>query len=37
MTAYAGTRFGESARFVRNYPTDLPVLSDLFPRIQTPI
>ena len=24
MTAYAGSRFGESARFVRNYPTDLP-------------
>ena len=22
MTGYAGTRFGESARFVRNYPTD---------------
>ena len=37
VTAYAGTRFGESARFVRNYPTDLPVLSDLLPRIQTPV
>jgi len=37
LTAYAGSRFGESARFVRNYPTDLRVLSDLLPRIQTPI
>jgi pimeloyl-ACP methyl ester carboxylesterase len=37
VTAYAGTRFGESARFVRNYPTDLPVLSDLLPRIHTPV
>src|SRR6267154_1092153 len=36
-SAYAGSRFGESARFVRNYPTDLPVLADLLPRIQTPI
>ena len=37
VTAYAGSRFGESARFVRNYPADLPVLKDLLPRIQTPI
>jgi pimeloyl-ACP methyl ester carboxylesterase len=37
VTAYAGTRFGESAQFVRNYPTDLPVLADLLPRIQTPV
>jgi pimeloyl-ACP methyl ester carboxylesterase len=37
VTAYDGSRFGESARFVRNYPTDLPVLSDLLPRIETPI
>jgi pimeloyl-ACP methyl ester carboxylesterase len=26
-----------AARFVRNYPTDLPVLADLLPQIQTPI
>jgi pimeloyl-ACP methyl ester carboxylesterase len=37
VSAYAGSRFGESARFVRNYPTDLPVLADLLPQIQTPI
>ena len=37
MSAYAGSRFGESARFVRNYPADLPVLGDLLPDIQTPI
>ena len=36
-TAYAGSRFGESARFVRNYPTDLPVLQGLLPQIQTPV
>ena len=34
VTAYAGSRFGESARFVRNYPTDLPVLKDLLPQIR---
>lgn len=37
VTAYAGSRFGESSRFVRNYPTDLRLLKDLLPRIQTPI
>jgi pimeloyl-ACP methyl ester carboxylesterase len=37
MTSYAGSRFGESARFVRNYPTDLAVLEGLLPRIQTPV
>jgi pimeloyl-ACP methyl ester carboxylesterase len=37
VTAYAGSRFGESAQFVRNYPTDLPVLKDLLPQIQTPV
>ncbi len=37
VTAYAGSRFGESARFVRNYPTDLPVLKGLLPQIQTPM
>ena len=37
MTAYAGSRFGESARFVRNYPTDLALLEGLLPQIQTPV
>ena len=37
MTSYAGRRFGESARFVRNYPTDLALLQALLPQIQTPV
>ena len=37
MSAYAGSRFGESTRFVRNYPTDLPLLGDLLAGIQTPV
>jgi pimeloyl-ACP methyl ester carboxylesterase len=37
VSAYAGSRFGESSRFVRNYPTDLALLADLLPQIQTPI
>ena len=34
---YAGSRFGESARFVRNYPIDLALLEGLLPRIETPV
>jgi pimeloyl-ACP methyl ester carboxylesterase len=37
MTSYAGRRFGESARLVRNYPTDLARLEGLLPQIQTPV
>jgi len=37
MTGYAGSRFGESARFVRNYPTDLALLEGLLHQIQTPV
>jgi pimeloyl-ACP methyl ester carboxylesterase len=37
MTSYAGSRFGESARFVRNYPTDLALLEGLLPQIRTPV
>jgi pimeloyl-ACP methyl ester carboxylesterase len=37
VTAYAGSRFGESARYVRNYPTDLALLQGLLPRIETPV
>jgi pimeloyl-ACP methyl ester carboxylesterase len=37
VTSYAGSRFGESARFVRNYPVDLALLKDLLPRIDTPV
>jgi pimeloyl-ACP methyl ester carboxylesterase len=37
LESYAGDRFAESARFVRNYPADLPVLRDLLPGIETPV
>ena len=37
VTAYAGPRFGESARFVRNYPVDLALLKDLLASIETPV
>ena len=37
LTAYAGSRFGESARFVRSYPVDLALLKDLLPRIEAPV
>jgi pimeloyl-ACP methyl ester carboxylesterase len=37
VASYAGSRFGESARFVRNYPVDLALLKDLLPRIETPV
>ena len=36
-TGYAGSRFGESSRFVRNYPTDLALLESLLPEIETPV
>jgi len=37
LTSYEGDRFVESMRFVRAYPTDLPVLRDLLPQIETPV
>jgi hypothetical protein len=37
LDSYAGMRFGESARYVRSYPTDLATLRDSLPGIQTPI
>jgi pimeloyl-ACP methyl ester carboxylesterase len=37
VTAYAGSRFGESARFVRSYPTDLPLLANRLAQIQLPV
>jgi pimeloyl-ACP methyl ester carboxylesterase len=36
-SSYDGDRFVESMRYVRAYPTDLPVLRDLLPQIQTPV
>jgi pimeloyl-ACP methyl ester carboxylesterase len=37
LSSYEGDRFVESMRYVRAYPTDLPVLRDLLPEIQTPV
>ncbi len=37
LTSYQGDRFVESMRYVRAYPTELPVLRDLLPQIQTPV
>jgi pimeloyl-ACP methyl ester carboxylesterase len=37
LSAYQGDRFVESMRYVRSYPTELRVLGDLLPQIQTPV
>ena len=37
LSSYQGDRFVESMRYVRTYPTELPVLRDLLPEIQTPV
>ena len=37
LSSYEGDRFVESMRYVRTYPTELPVLRDLLPHIQTPV
>jgi pimeloyl-ACP methyl ester carboxylesterase len=37
LASYEGDRFVESMRYVRTYPTELPVLRDLLPGIQTPV
>ncbi len=37
LTSYEGDRLVESMRYVRSYPTELPVLRDLMPEIQTPV
>jgi pimeloyl-ACP methyl ester carboxylesterase len=37
LSSYEGDRFVESLRFLRSYPTDLPVLGKLLPTIQTPV
>jgi pimeloyl-ACP methyl ester carboxylesterase len=37
LTSYDGDRFVESMRFVRSYPTELPVVRDLLREIQTPV
>jgi pimeloyl-ACP methyl ester carboxylesterase len=37
LSSYQGDRLVESVRYVRTYPTELPVLRDLLPHIQTPV
>jgi pimeloyl-ACP methyl ester carboxylesterase len=37
LSCYEGDRFVESMRYVRAYPTELPILRDLLPEIQTPV
>ena len=37
LSSYEGDRFVESMRYVRAYPTDLPMLGDLLPEIRTPV
>jgi pimeloyl-ACP methyl ester carboxylesterase len=37
LSAYEGDRFVESLRFVRSYPTELPLLGKLLPTIETPV
>ena len=37
FSAYVGDRFVESMRYVRAYPSELPILRDLLPTIQTPV
>jgi pimeloyl-ACP methyl ester carboxylesterase len=37
LTSYAGDRFAESARYVRAYPDDLPILAERLAHIELPI
>jgi len=37
LGSYEGDRFVESMKYVRTYPTELPVLRDLLPEIRTPV
>jgi pimeloyl-ACP methyl ester carboxylesterase len=37
LSSCEGDRFIESMRYVRTYPTELPILRDLLPEIQTPV
>jgi pimeloyl-ACP methyl ester carboxylesterase len=37
LSSYEGDRFVESMRYVRTYPTELPILRDLLPEIKTPV
>jgi len=37
LASYDGDRFAESIRYVQAYPTELPVLRDALPHIETPV
>src|SRR6266403_765100 len=37
LSSYEGDRFVESLRFVRSYPTELPLLAKLLPDVETPV
>jgi pimeloyl-ACP methyl ester carboxylesterase len=37
LFSYDGDRFVESMRYVRSYPSELPILQDLLPQIPTPV
>jgi pimeloyl-ACP methyl ester carboxylesterase len=37
LSSYLGDRFAESCRYVRSYGTELPLLGELLPEIQTPV
>ena len=37
LSSYEGDRFVESLRFLRSYKTELPVLGELLPTIETPV
>jgi pimeloyl-ACP methyl ester carboxylesterase len=37
LSSYEGDRFVESMRYMRSFGTELPVLCDLMPQIQTPV
>ena len=37
MTSYENGRFAKSTRYVRSYPTQLPLLQDLLPAVTVPV
>jgi pimeloyl-ACP methyl ester carboxylesterase len=37
LASYQGDRFAESARYLRSYPAELPILAGLLPQVDTPV
>jgi pimeloyl-ACP methyl ester carboxylesterase len=37
LASYQGDRFAESARYLRSYPAELPILAGLLPQVGTPV